>query len=106
MIIEQKDDFYRHVGNIFIKRMYFDFSQDHRVAVGHSHKYDHVTLLAHGVLAVTVDGVEKVYRAPAFIDVEAGKHHILRALEDKTVAYCVHDTHGLEVEDLGDKFVE
>lgn len=105
VLIAQEDDFYRHVGNVFIKRMYFDFSKGHRTAIGHAHKHDHVTLLANGSLSVTVDGEEKIYRAPAFIDVPAGKHHVLKALEDKTVVYCVHDTHGLEVEDLGTQYV-
>jgi quercetin dioxygenase-like cupin family protein len=81
--------------------MFFDFAKDHRVAIGHAHKYDHVTLLAHGSVSVEADGKTDVYFAPAFIDIKAGIHHKITALEDLTVAYCIHDTRGLDVEDLG-----
>ena len=98
-------DFYQ-TGNVFIKRMYFDFSQGYVRAIGHSHKHDHVTLLAFGVLTVKVGEKETTYHAPATINIEAGKHHEMTALMDKTVAYCIHDTRGLEVEELGCPFEE
>lgn len=98
-------DFFIETGNIFIKMMYFDFSQGRVECIGHAHKYDHVTLLAHGSLVVEADGEKQTYQAPANIHIKAGVHHKLTALEDKTVAYCVHDTRGLDADDLGDPFV-
>lgn len=96
-------DFFQ-TGNVFIKRMYFDFSKGHVRAIGHSHKHDHVTLLAFGALTIRVDDKEVTYHAPATINIESGKHHEMTALIDKTVAYCIHDTRGLEVEELGTKY--
>jgi len=97
---------FKHVGNVFLKLMYFDFSEGHVSCVGHAHEYDHVTCLAYGKLMVEVDGISRVYHAPAFIDIKAGVHHKMTALIDKTVAYCVHDTRGMDIEDLGVPFEE
>lgn len=57
---------------------------------GHSHTFDHLTLLAHGKLAVTVDGKTTNFSAPQMIYIKAGKLHKLTALEDNTVAFCIH----------------
>lgn len=94
----QPEEFFRQTGNIFIKRMYLE--KRGYSCFGHSHKHDHISLLAHG--AVSMNG--KVFKAPYFIDVPSGTHHQFIALEDETVLYCVHDTKGLEVEDLGESF--
>jgi len=106
-LIKQSDDFFRHVGNIFIKRMYFDFEEnpDHREAIGHSHDYEHTTLLAYGSLRVECDGETKEYEAPAFIDIKANCHHRLIALVDKTMAYCIHDTRGMDIDDISRPYV-
>lgn len=98
--MKQPDDFFRMTGNVFIKRMYLEFRGHH--CVGHSHKHEHISCLAHG--SVRVNG--KDYTAPAFIDIPAGEHHQFIALEDETVLYCVHDTHGLMPDDLGEEFKE
>lgn len=57
---------------------------------GHTHQFDHLTLLATGSLKVMVDGVVTEFKAPHMIYIRKDKHHELVALEDGTVAYCIH----------------
>lgn len=76
------------VANLFSKQMYFRNKGD--VEDGHAHLFDHLTLLAYGSLRVTVEGVSRDFTAPQMIYIQAGKHHEIVALEDKTVAYCIH----------------
>jgi quercetin dioxygenase-like cupin family protein len=57
---------------------------------GHVHNYDHVTLLAKGSVSVDVDGVITEFKAPQMIYIAKGKSHYIKALEDDTVACCVH----------------
>ncbi len=98
----QPDDFFRHCGNVFIKRMYLE-KRGH-ACIGHSHKHDHISLLAHGSVLVKSEAADRAFKAPAFIDVPAGAHHQFVALEDETVLFCVHDTHGLYPDDLGEPY--
>lgn len=57
---------------------------------GHTHQFDHLTLLASGKLQVTVEGVATEFVAPHMIYIRADKNHELVALEPNTVAYCIH----------------
>ena len=57
---------------------------------GHVHNFDHVTLLAKGSVEVDVENQKTVFKAPHMIYIIAGKEHYLTALEDDTIAYCVH----------------
>lgn len=76
------------VANLFSKMMHFEKAGD--VEQGHVHQFDHLTLLAHGALKVTVDGVSTDFTAPHMIYIAKDKNHELVALEDNTVAYCIH----------------
>lgn len=76
------------VGNIYTRQMHFKSKGD--VEHGHTHPYDHMTLLAKGSVEVSVDGEVSVFTAPHIIWINADKAHKLTALEDNTVAYCVH----------------
>jgi hypothetical protein len=100
----QPVDFFKQVGNVFVKLMYLRLKGES--TIGHSHAHDHITLLAHGSVLVKVDlGPDEIFNAPAFIDVRKGTHHQFIALTDETVLACIHDTHGLDIEDLGKPFV-
>jgi quercetin dioxygenase-like cupin family protein len=57
---------------------------------GHTHQFDHLTLLASGKLRVTVNGVGTDYSAPHMIYIHKDHEHELVALEDNTVAFCIH----------------
>jgi quercetin dioxygenase-like cupin family protein len=68
--------------------MHFEKAGD--VEVGHTHQFDHLTLLAKGKLKVTVEGVSSEFTAPQMIWIHKDKVHELVALTDNTVAYCIH----------------
>ena len=76
------------VANLWSKQMYFKKTGD--TEQGHSHTFDHLTLLAAGALQVTVENVSTNFKAPQMIYIKAGKEHELVALEDNTIAYCIH----------------
>lgn len=59
--------------------------------VQHTHKFDHLSVLAQGSIELIVDGKKSVVLAPACLTIAAGKHHGVRALTD-VVWYCVHAT--------------
>jgi mannose-6-phosphate isomerase-like protein (cupin superfamily) len=61
----------------------------------HSHTYDHATFVSSGSIRVFIDGEAMGdYEAGEVITIRAGKKHVLLALEDNTVAACIHNTHG------------
>jgi quercetin dioxygenase-like cupin family protein len=89
------------VANLWSKQMIFHKKGDYEQ--GHSHLFDHLTLLAYGKLSVTVDDNTTEFSAPQMIYIKAGKFHKLTALEDNTVAYCIHALRdGDRVEDILD----
>lgn len=83
------------VSNVYSRLMHFINKGD--VEVGHSHTYDHATLLSSGsVLYEILDGKDgntvssKEFKAPGYIFVEKNKFHRITALEDNTVCACIH----------------
>ena len=89
------------VANLYSRQMYFKNKGD--VEVGHTHQFDHLTLLANGSLKIVVDGVESVFAAPHMIYIHKDKVHELTALEDNTVAFCIHALRdGNQVDDILD----
>lgn len=80
------------VANLWSRMMHFESAGD--VEQCHTHVFDHLTLLASGSLKVVVDGVESVFKAPHMIYIHKDKEHELTALENNTVAYCIHALRG------------
>lgn len=76
------------VANLFSRQMHFKKAGD--MEHGHTHPFDHLTLLAAGSLRVTVNGKTTDFHAPHMIFIKAEHRHELIALEDNTVAYCIH----------------
>lgn len=76
------------VANLFSRMMRFEKAGD--TEIGHTHQFDHLTLLAKGKLKVTVEGVSSEFTAPHMIYIHKDKIHELEALTDETVAYCIH----------------
>ncbi len=76
------------VANLFSRMMHFAKAGD--TEIGHTHQFDHLTLLAKGKLKVTVEGISTEFTAPHMIYIKADKVHELVALTDETVAYCIH----------------
>jgi quercetin dioxygenase-like cupin family protein len=88
------------VKNLWLRQMVFAKAGD--ANQGHAHTYDHVTLLAHGSVRVVVDGKASEFRAPQMIYIQEGKVHHIEALEDGTIAYCVHALRDSETHDILD----
>jgi quercetin dioxygenase-like cupin family protein len=76
------------VANLFSRMMHFAKAGD--IEMGHTHQFDHLTLLAKGKLKVTVEGTASEFTAPHMIYIHKDKRHELQALTDDTVAYCIH----------------
>ena len=76
------------VANLFSRMMVFKDVGD--TEIGHTHQFDHLTLLASGKLRVTVEGKQTEFAAPHMIYIRADKVHELVALEPNTIAYCIH----------------
>lgn len=76
------------VSNLYSRMMHFELAGDKED--GHTHQFDHLTLLAAGSLQVTVEGMVTTFKAPHMIYIHKDKNHELLALEDNTVAYCIH----------------
>ena len=88
------------VANLWSRMMLFHKTGD--TEQGHTHQFDHLTLLAKGKLQVTVEGKISEFTAPNMIYIHADKIHELVALEDETLAYCIHALHNKETGDILD----
>lgn len=88
------------VANLFSRMMRFEKAGD--LEVGHTHQFDHLTLLAKGRLKVTVEGVSTEFTAPHMIYIQKDKVHELEALTDETVAYCIHALRDKETNEILD----
>lgn len=81
----------RTVDGVFVKQMYL--KETGTLVPQHSHKYAHMTMLAHGSVEVIVEGRKiGVFKAPYPIFIEAKKQHSFLSLEPETVLYCIHNT--------------
>jgi len=88
------------VSNLWVKQMVFNKGD---VNPGHKHEFDHQTLLGVGKVKVTVNGKSSIFEAPTIIFIKAGCEHLIEALEDGTIAYCLHPIRdGERVEDIMD----
>lgn len=88
------------VANLYSRMMRFEKAGD--IEVGHTHQFDHLTLLAKGKLKVTVEGVASEFTAPHMIYIHKDKIHELEALTDETVAYCIHALRDKETNEILD----
>ncbi len=61
------------------------------IALSHSHKYSHLSILGKGKVLVKTDDTSTEYEAPACLEIAAEIHHSIEALED-CVWYCIHST--------------
>lgn len=87
-------------GNLWIRQMVFEKAGD--ANEGHEHNYDHLTLLTTGSVRVYVDGNTSDFVAPQVIYIKKGKSHYIEALEDNTIAFCVHALRDAETEEILD----
>lgn len=76
------------VDNVFVKLHYFPNAGD--THLGHSHLFDHITLLSSGSVLMKHDNGEAEYKAPHLIVTPKGINHQFTALEPKTSFCCIH----------------
>jgi quercetin dioxygenase-like cupin family protein len=88
------------VANLYSRMMHFKNAGD--IEAGHTHQFDHLTLLAKGKIKVTVEGVATEFTAPHMIYIHKDKVHELEALTDQTVAYCIHALRDKETNEILD----
>jgi len=79
-----------HIHGLFTRMMKFVDVGD--TEVGHTHQFDHATLLAYGSILVRCRGKETVFTAPQLIWIAADLEHELVAQEAGTVCVCLHTT--------------
>lgn len=85
------------VSNLYCREMLFENAGDSEQ--GHTHRYDHITFLAHGRLRVVTELATTDFSAPQMIFIDRDHYHELIALDQRTVAYCIHP---LRSKDTGD----
>ena len=76
------------VSNVYVRQMNFKKAGDKNPP--HLHTHDHTTLLGNGSIECSVNGVITIFNAPVMIYIAKDKLHFFTALEDNTVAYCIH----------------
>lgn len=76
------------VSNLYCREMLFQSAGD--TEIGHTHAFDHITFLASGRLRVETDLGSTDFSAPQMIFIHRDHRHTLTALENTTVAYCIH----------------
>jgi len=76
------------VASVYVRHMVFENIGD--IELGHSHQFDHQTLVAKGSIKVKANGKETVFTAPHCVFIKAGVEHELTSLEEDTVVYCIH----------------
>ena len=97
------------ISNVYARCMFFENKGD--IELGHCHTYDHGTLVSSGsVLVEMLDDDGKVigarpFVAPSFVFVTKLKKHRITALEDKTVAVCIHALRDIEGNLLSSDFL-
>ncbi len=72
--------------------------------VQHTHKFDHLSVLAQGSIELIVDGEKSTVHAPACLTIAAGKHHGVKSLTD-VVWYCIHATECTDEDEVDDVII-
>lgn len=89
------------VSNMYVRMM--EFNNVGCFEPGHDHPFDHLTLLARGTVEVEVDGMKTNFKAPKMIFIAKDKIHSIKALEENTLAFCIHPIrNGERIEDIVD----
>jgi len=74
------------------------------VAGSHAHSYSHLSILSKGKVVVKTDEFVKEFTAPACIEIKAGIHHMIEALED-AAWFCVHATDETDVNKIDEVLI-
>lgn len=77
-----------HSGNEYAKRMTIPKGWEVNT---HKHTFDHISILASGVVVVICEGESAVYKGDSCIVIKKDIPHKIVAMED-SVWYCIHAT--------------
>lgn len=92
-------------GNIWVRQNIIEKTGDSHP--GHTHYFDHVTLLTSGSVSVSVDDEEpKTFIAPTFIVIRKESKHTITALTDDVNYYCVFALRNIDGEVIEDIYGE
>lgn len=97
------------ISNVYCRSIHFKEKGDFEI--GHCHTYDHGTLVSIGKLLVEMlrdDGSvisQKEFTGPSFIFISKLCMHRLTALEDNTVAVCIHAMRDIDGNILSSDFL-
>ena len=84
-------------GNIYARHLAFAKAGD--TMHGHSHNFNHVTLVSHGAITVwRRDQEDRTYTAPAFIEIPSEVTHEFTAMVDNTECWCIFAVRNLDGE--------
>ena len=75
------------------------------VAGSHAHSYSHLSILSKGEVLVKTDDFTKKFTAPACIEIKAGIHHMIEALED-AAWFCVHATDETDISKVDEILIQ
>lgn len=76
------------VGQTYVKELRLELAGDK--VNSHAHLFDHLSLLATGRVAVTVNGKRIEYEAPTAVTILANQRHEIEALCNDCLWYCIH----------------
>ena len=81
--------------DMFVKQMRLPY--DGAEVAQHSHEYEHVTMLAWGIVDLWCDGKGPTrHWAPCPITIPAGTMHRFKASGGPALLFCIHNLHGLD----------
>ena len=97
------------LSNIYSRLMHFKHKGD--IELGHTHTFDHATLVSSGaVLVETLDNnfnitSSKEFYAPNMVFIDKDRIHRITALEDNTVCGCIHAVRTMDEEIVDPDFL-
>jgi mannose-6-phosphate isomerase-like protein (cupin superfamily) len=75
----------------------------------HKHRHEHLSLLTHGTVLVSVDGLVSKHTAtglgPVVLTIPAGKHHKVESLT-AVVWFCIHATDETDPEKVDHELIK
>jgi quercetin dioxygenase-like cupin family protein len=74
-------------------------------AISHAHNYNHLSLLQAGRVILRTDDSEVEYTAPAMLEIKAGVHHSITALEN-VLWYCIHATDATDSSEVDEVLIK
>lgn len=92
-----------YAGNVFIKEVFLEHAGD--VMEGHEHLYDHLTMIAQGVVDIFIEDQPTRIVAPRVVLIRKNVRHAMVAVEGPVMFACIHALHDGDTGELLDETV-